>query len=189
MADASVTAQKIADNTITPNKLADDLKLLTAVQLLVTSNVNIYSASLIFYETVNDVNVAWGMDIPVFMPFIDGGFFNNVSGVINVATAYTDEPKELTGYGLLHLHSQSAIKARLVLNLRSTGLNNTSTLITPKIMFRDGHVNEYQQPIQGYEAHNINAKSNYLTVDFDVDTNIYTHEGFKIWIKVESSII
>lgn len=187
--DNAVTEQKILNGSITVDKLSNVFNLFTAVQLIVTSNVNIYSASLIFYQSVEmNLRPDWGSDAPMFAPMFDNGYFNNVSGVINAGMAYYDSPKELTGYGALYFPtSKSILKARLVVNLRSTGVFNTTANVTPKIIFRDGRVNEYQQSIQAAEYHNINAKSNYLTADFDVNANVYNSEGFKIWIKVESS--
>lgn len=189
IADNAVTEQKILNNSITVGKLSNDFRLFTAVQLIVTCNVNIYSASLIFYQSAEmNLGPDWGSDAPVFAPMVDNDYFNNVSGVINAGIAYYDSPKELTGYGALYFPtSKSILKARLVVNLRSTGLFNTTANVTPKITFRDGRVNEYQQSIQASEYHNANAKSNYLTADFDVNVNVYNSEGFKIWIKVESS--
>lgn len=188
IADGAITEQKILNNSITVGKLSNNLRLFTAVQLIVTCNVNIYSASLIFYESVETGSADWSGDVPVFEPMGDDAYFNNVSGVINAGMAYYDSPKELTGYGALYFPTlKSVLKARLVVNLRSTGVNGTTANVTPKIMFRDGRVNEYQQSIQAYELHNIDAKSNYLVADFDVNANIYNYEGFKIWIKVESS--
>lgn len=189
IADNAVTEQKILNSSITVGKLSNDFRLFTAVQLIVTCNVNIYSASLIFYQSAErNLRPDWGMDAPVFEPMADIDYFNNVSGVINAGIAYYDSPKELTGYGALYFPtSKSILKARLVVNLRSTGLFNTTANVTPKIIFRDGRVNEYQQSIQASEYHKADAKSNYLTADFDVDVNVYNYEGFKIWIKVESS--
>ena len=187
LADNSVSSKKIIDNAVTISKLSDNLNLFSAVQLIVTSNVTVYSASLVFYETMkNGTNFDFLFDIPYFMPFHDNDYLANVSGVINANMAYNDTPKELTGWGKLYLKCNTALKAKLTLNLRSTGVSIKTTTITPRILFSDGSFKEYSNSIQAVESSNINAKSNYAQFYFDLNTDIYKSDGFKIWINVES---
>lgn len=185
--EGAVTNDKIANNTITVDKINNNnFNLFAAVQLIVTSNVDVYSSSLIFYNQTTESSVVWGDDIPAFLPMTDGSFFNNITGVINSNEAYKDSPRELSGFGFIYLFNRSSLKARFVLNLRATGVTSTTAYITPKIVFSDGRSNEYQK-ILAYENHNTNAKSNYLTADFNLNSNVYNSNGFKIWIKVESN--